>query len=303
MRYLGTTMSLGLVLLLTGCVNRGGLWPDTPRPAVAAEVPTKEALVSYLNDNAQRIQTIDCRRGMELDVKQGIRPSIGLKGRMVCQKDRNFRLQAEFGGKTEVDMGSNRDEFWYWIGRADPPYLMHCSYQALSQGVTLPFPFQPEWIMEALGLAQHDASRMEMHVSQATLELVERGVGAQGQPVRKVIIVSRARALPERPQVTAYVLQDANGKEICSARILEVYRDPSSGAVVPQRVALQWPSENTTLTLKLNGMIVNGNLDPNQALALFARPQMAGLQSYDLAAHSLDRPVGNVQRAGGTYYR
>src|SRR5262249_54428967 len=105
MRYLGKTVGL-FVLLFSGCVwHNPFVTPTTPKPAVPTEVPTKEALVGYLNDNAHRLQTIDCRRNMELDVKQRLRPPIGLTGFLVCEKQRNFRLQAQFGGNTEVDMG------------------------------------------------------------------------------------------------------------------------------------------------------------------------------------------------------
>jgi len=301
MRYFGKTVGL-FVLLLPGCVwHNPFVTPTPPKPPVSAEVPTKEQLVSYLNDNAQRIQTIDCRRNMELDVKQRLRPNFGLSGFLVCQKPRNFRLQAQFGGNTEVDMGSNQNEFWYWIKRADPPYLVHCSYDDLAHGTRLPFPFQPEWIMEALGMADHDASRMTLTVKPATLELVENGVGAQGQPVRKVIVLNRASASPARPQVSAYLLLDGNGKEICAARIVDARYDAPSGAVVPQRIVIEWPAENNTeLTLKLYGMQVNSSIAPNQAVAMFNRPQLPGVQSVDLA-RGLDRPMGTVQRTGGIF--
>jgi hypothetical protein len=299
MRFLGTTVGLGLVLLLAGCDPFHQFHNQQPHPPIPAEVPSKEALVSYLNDNAQRIQSIDCRRPVDLDVKQGIRPSIGLTGRLVCQKQRNFRLQADWNGKTEVDMGSNQTEFWYWIAKGDP-YLVHCSYEDLARGVKTPFPFQPEWIMETLGMADHDASRMTLAVKQNTLELVENGTGPQGQPVRKVIVLSRAQVTPGRPQINAYVLQDANGTQICSARIVETHYDPASGAVVPQKVVLRWDAERVELTLRLNGMIVNGNIPANQATALFTRPPMAGVASYDLA-RGPDRPAGTVQRTGGVF--
>src|SRR5262249_48120184 len=137
--------------------------------------------------------------------------------------------------------------------------------------------------------------------NQNTLELVENGVGAQGQPVRKVIVLNRAQVSPGRPQVSAYLLLDANGKEICAARILDSRYDPNSGAVVPQKVVLEWPAENNTeLTLKLYGMTVNSNIAPNQAQAMFTRPQMSGVQSVDLA-RGLDRPTGTVQRTGGVF--
>ena len=54
--------------------------------------------------------------------------------------------------KPVADFGSNENEFWYWISQDNPPYLYHCNYSDLSQGnVKLPFPFQPDWVLEVVG--------------------------------------------------------------------------------------------------------------------------------------------------------
>src|SRR4029078_5880788 len=75
---------------------------------------------------------------------------------MVCKKPGNFKLVASVVGNQAVDLGSNDQEFWFWISKAEPPYLFHCSYNDFARGgVRLPFPFQPEWVMEALGMAEY----------------------------------------------------------------------------------------------------------------------------------------------------
>src|SRR5436190_212233 len=111
MRYVSLALALGVTLVLASCDPR---WqnlhnptppPATPRPG---DTPSAAALVSYLNDNARRVQSVDCR-DLDLDAKQKLQ-SIGLSGWMVCQKPRNFRMGANVTGKQVVDMGSNDRE-------------------------------------------------------------------------------------------------------------------------------------------------------------------------------------------------
>src|SRR5262249_57670564 len=115
------------------------------RPAVVTGgVPTAEDLVYYLNFNARKVQAVQCNR-LEIDCKQG-NQGVGLDGLLACEKPRNFRLKAKLLGQPGVDIGSDGDrEFWYWISKAEPPYLYHCSYEEFGRGgVRMPFPFQPD---------------------------------------------------------------------------------------------------------------------------------------------------------------
>ena len=53
---------------------------------------------------------------------------------MACQKPRDFRLRAKILGTPAVDLGSNDQEFWYWISKVNPPHVYHCSYENLKTG-------------------------------------------------------------------------------------------------------------------------------------------------------------------------
>jgi hypothetical protein len=290
------TISFGLIfagaLLLSGCsgskwgfVNRN----EGPRP-VAGETPTAAQLVEYLNQNSQRIQSIQCTE-MDLDCKQGNQP-FGLRAKMSCERPKNFRLQAEVLGKSEVDLGSNNQEFWYWIGRADPPYLFRCSHQDLAAGgVRMPFPFQPEWVLEALGMAQYGPpEQYRLAVGRDNLQLIQETVNSQGQRVRKVTVFSRSRSAT---QVQAHLLQDANGKEICSAYVLDAQN--IGGAVVPRRVRLSWPEARLQLTMKLEEVTIN---QPRGNPELYMRPALANVQTYDLK-NGLEAANGQLRQAGG----
>jgi hypothetical protein len=286
-------------LLLSGCTLFGPYHSGGTLPKELPPPPPKEALIGYLNDNAGRIQSVNCPT-MHIDATSGIESIGGIKGMLVCEKGRNFRLGAFAMGAQEVDVGSNDKEFWFWIKRNEPPYLMHCSYDDLNTGrVRMPFPFQPEWIMEALGITPcGPPEKYELKTNPNTLELVEKARSPQGQPITKVTVFQRTRAEGNQPQVTAHILQDAAGKEIVSAVITEVQQDPATGAILPRRVKLTCPSEKMTLKLFLEKVVVNDPKLPEREAALFTRPVLTGVTSYDLARGPDAPPASPVRRAG-----
>jgi hypothetical protein len=98
--------------------------------------------------------------------------------------------------------------------------------------------------------------------------------------------------------VTAHILQDGSGKEICSAYITEVQQDRGTSAIVPRRIELRWPAEQMSLKMKLDQVTVNPAISQQRAAVLFSRPKLTGVQSYDLA-RGLDTQGGQVQRTGG----
>src|SRR5262249_45096578 len=139
-------------------------WPlakkDTPPPPTR-ELPTAAQLTAFLNDNGGRMQSINVAY-LDLDCYQGVQ-SFGLRGKLVAQKGRNLRLTAGAVGSQELDLGSNDQEFWFWVKRGEglkkgePSPQFYCSYRDLIEGKVrvMPVPFQPEWLMETLGMGPY----------------------------------------------------------------------------------------------------------------------------------------------------
>jgi hypothetical protein len=69
--------------------------------------------------------------------------------------------------------------------------------------------------------------------------------------------------------------------------------------VVPRQVQLNWPAQQLTMKLKLDDPRVNSPIETDRSQALFARPQLKNIISYDLARRATDQPTGQVQRTGG----
>jgi hypothetical protein len=292
-------VGLGLALLpcLTGCHPGMNVLnpkrPDTPPPGKA---PTAEELVQYLNYNARKVQTVQSNH-VDIDCKQGNQGVPGLSGLMVCQKPRNFRLKAKVAGQPVVDIGSNDQEFWYWISKAEPPYVYYCSYENLARGgVRMPFPFQPDMLVMALGMAEYDPNKKyEIKPNDKTIELIETAVSPQGQPIKKVTVFNRFQAEKGQPQVLAYKLKDMQDKDICTAVVYEVQTVQVAGypepAVMPYRVKLTWPDQQVEMTMWLKDLQAV-TVEPERATRMFSRRDLADLQSFDLARGTPDNPRG-----------
>jgi hypothetical protein len=305
MRQFTALLFCGSVALASGCqtwLHRGGAAATDSTPVVEQQAPTgPKELVAYLNTCSSRVTSLKSD-GMWLDCKAD-KQSVSLNANMVCEKPRNFRLRGTLAGTCACDFGSNNEEFWYWIKEDQPPYLNHCSYEALAQGnVRLPFPFQPDMVLTALGMAEYnpDPGRYEVKVLPRKVELIENTVSAQGRPIRKVTVFARNRVevndmAKGRPQVIEYDLRDPNGQDICRAVVERVTIE--HGAIVPKKVRLSWPAQKMEIALTLNNASVN-TVDPQLAQAAFRRNDLP-YQSFDLARRVPDSGTATIERVRG----
>jgi hypothetical protein len=289
-----------VLALVAGCTNTRWGFLNREREDLAAlpPPPSKEAIIAWLNDNAERIQNIHCD-SLDITVQQGAIP-IGLRGKMSALKPRGFRMSGALATSPVVDLGSNDQEFWWWISKDKPPDQYYCSYKDLNEGRVqfLPFPFQPEWIMETMGLGPYGpADQCQLETDKDTLRLVQRTRSAQGKMVRKVIVMKRRPQKEPSPQVVAYLLlDDATGNEICSAEISEVkvHNTLPKQVIVPRRLELRWPEAKVRLGLRFDDVTVNTKLPHT----VFERPHMPGVPSRDLARLNFNPPT-SVQRVQG----
>jgi hypothetical protein len=290
LRHIASIVGLVFLVSLTGCSStRWGFVKNNDRqaaPVASGEVPTASQLVEYLNDNAGRIQSLRVD-DMSLTLYQGIR-AFNLSAKMITDKPRNFRLSAGTLGNQVVDLGSNEQEFWYWISKANPPYQVYCSYKDLKEGRVsqMPFPFQPEWVMESLGLGPYGPpEKYQVESDRETVKLVEKTTSPEGKAVRKVIVFKRARVSPPNAQVTDYLLlDDVSSKEVCAAHVREAQLDTRTNAVVPKRLELRWPDEKLRVDMHMGVTTVNTQVLPQ----MFTRQVNPNIQSFNLAQMRID---------------
>jgi len=314
MRSIIVVASLAVLLFALGCNHliphkgdQGGGAAVNDKPAAT---PTVENLVQYLNNNAKLIQpgqALNCTN-VTIDASAD-GTQVGISARMQCQAPRNFLLSGVALGNPVVDIGSNDKEFWFWSKQFTPPYLYHCSYDDLARGVKVPFPFQPDMVLTALGLAPYDpAKKYTMQITDDKrghkfIELTEQARSPENKPIQKVTIFNFTQVTdPSKPQVVAHVLKDEQNKVICAASIRYVQRvGGENGPIIPRIVDFNWPEQKMKMTMRIeNPQFIA--MPPEKAAMRFNR-QNLHYQSFDLATQALDG--ADVQRAGatGTIYR
>lgn len=300
MRHHVWALGLALGLAAVGCApgSRIGFMRDnSTNNRHPLERPTVASLVDALKHNSSQIKSLECNE-VRLEYRQGLQ-SYGADAKLACQKPRNFRLGVFAAASQQVDMGSNDQEFWYWIQKNDPPYVYRCSYQDFERGVELPFPFQPEWIMEGLGMGEYGAyERYELRETKNTWEIVEKSQNSRGQRIAKVTEFSKQN----RPQVRGFKLLDHQDREVYTARIDDTYT--IGGVVVPKRVAFSWPEQKLSINMWIgrtsDHVVLNGQIPPERAGLLFSRSTLSNITTIDLAEMSR-RAKGGIQPAGGPF--
>ncbi len=306
LRRMRPIIAAGLMLAVVGCGTLSGSRDNRPAAGpVNTQTPTADKLINYVNANAARVESLEST-DLGLEVKQGSQGG-GLSGALFCQKPRNFRLRAKAVGKPMADFGSNDDEFWYWISQDKPPYLYHCSYADFSKGnVPLPFPFQPDWVLETLGMAtlKNPVENFRVDKKGDKWELIERDSSLQGRPVFKATVFDARNTSGNMPQITQYRLHDEKGEAVAIADVLSVRRDAATGATVPTHVKLRWPGQKGVPTIememKLDGLKVHsGPVVAQRSPELFQRPNNATAPSFDLATGRLDGTSSGLQSTGG----
>lgn len=277
-------------VLLSGCkslFNAG----ESSRNGHFATPNSAPDLVAHLNKFSNPIQTVESDN-VDITVTQNGQP-FGLSGKLAMQKDRNFRLIASAVASTEADLGSNSQEFWFYMKRNDPPDLFFCNYNDLPQA-QMKLPLQPDWIAEALCVQDLNPTEYEKFETRSGIELRKR-VFHQGEQLVKGVLVATSGQNSGR--VVMHRLVKPSGQEVWRAEIIDYQREQDVGRyVVPYQVKISCPEHKVTIELKLKNCKVN-QLNGNNT-ALFARPQ--GYRSRDIARLQPTGVPGNqITRVSG----
>jgi hypothetical protein len=190
---------------------------------------------------------------------------VHLGGQIAVERPRNFRLTAGIlGMDEEADFGSNTDSFWFWVKRAnahgEPSYVYQARHEDVANSQMLSqIPFQPDWLMEALGVVPIDAHQLTLHPEPGGqyVNLISERLSPSGQTVKKVIRVDLHRGV-----VLSHSLHDIDGKLIARARLDQHFRDKQTGIVMPHLIALEWPQANLKINLEIDQIDVNPTTIP-----------------------------------------
>ena len=288
------TLACLFLVVASGCLPWNKKPDDLPDPVSPKNVPTVEQLVAYVNQHADDFQAFHSDK-ISIDIDTGgiLTPSVS--GYMYCRRPRDFRLIAKFTGTPQVDFGSNPREFWFWIKQMPDPAVYYCKYEDYQKGnVQLPFPLDPDWVLQCLGMARYDGTHYDIKVEPKTFNLIEQAV-VNGQPVKKVTKFYRNTVRPPQPQILAYEMLDGRDQLICRATVVKTAesrvtgrlndrdgRPVQAGVDYPSKVQFDWPKMQLKMTMDFDRVTINPEIKDDLAARLFTRPEMNGFRAVNL---------------------
>ena len=217
--------------------------------------PPLEEVVAHLNRNTDRIQSW---RANSVRIRAD---RFSLSGTIAVEKGRHLHLVVNSIRGNEVDLGSNDERFWVWSREMEPSFVTckHENMEAARQ--QLGIPFEPDWLMQALGVAPLPTTGVTMEADPVNEQarLVEQVVSAHGQPLRRVVLVDLKRGIVLEHSLYAY-----NGGRIALAKLSDHRLDKSTGVVLPHRVTLDWPQSKMSMTMSLGDVQINPTSIPSQ---------------------------------------
>jgi hypothetical protein len=270
-----------VLLAASGCPVSGPFTKNDFGQAMPANAPVEE-VVRRVNANIERLQAW---RSNDVRISGQSLP-VHLSGHIAVEAPRNFRLTAGIlGMDEEADFGSNSDWFWFWVKRGNangqPSYVYQAKHEDVQNSQMLSqIPFQPDWLMEALGVVpidpQHVTLQAERHSQ--VVNLMSERLSPSGQSIKKVISVDLRRGI-----VLSHSLYDINGNLIARARLDKHYPDKATNLLMPHLIVLEWPQADLKINLEIGQTDVNPTSIPPQNWVVPRKPYYP---AFDIGARA-----------------
>lgn len=271
------------------------------------ELPQVEPdkLVAYLNERADRLQSItNAEVRMVAQDRSGLVPSppVTLTGDLFAVQPRNFKLTGR-GGLIDVRMfmGSNDQQFWVYaqMPTVDPMYVYasHSDFEAGKARIPGNVPFEPEWVLQALGMAHLPATNqyapVKLDTNARTYTLSWPATTPNGMSVVKEVVFDADPATGTKSQVKKHVVRDTRGKVLCYAEVKHAKtvqtgdKDKEGRPLAvqyPTEMVLRWEEpQKFELRLEMMTAQINQPLSPEETRRHFNRPNVPGATPVDLA--------------------
>jgi len=317
-------LRLSLVLIaaiaMAGC-RAAGVAPSGPTLPPEPKLSFRfDDFVREHNQNARLIKTVDARPSIEVTMTPpdgGKAQSGRVNGYLAVLQPRNFKLELATMTSNLADIGSNDEQFWFWVQNKADKHVYYCNYADLPTSDLAPT-YQPDWIVRALGLRpitpdEAATARVSPGTEPGTTTIRFSSSRVGGATYAREVVVADVSN-----RVTEFRVFDRDGKTpIGHAKILS-YRDipaPSSDAAesntgdereagdepkthhIPDHIVLDWKREGLTLDITLKSVKLNQPISEERRTALFVQPKLSGYTAFDLAEAS--REQGREVAAGG----
>jgi hypothetical protein len=283
---------LGAVYALacSGCAVLNSRAP-APRPQpIAQRTFPVDRFVAEHNRNADRIESLTARPTVGVTGKLTGRAD----GRLAMERPRNFKLELLRIGNPFANIGSNDQEFWFWVKNdGDEKAVYWCDYDQLESSA-LPLSYQPDWIVEALGLkpiskVEAAAIRVQPGSERGTTALIFPPTKTRAGSFTRVMIVWDNNRRIKEYRILApdrrTVLAQATIWTYAEHEIDDAGKGSSEVYVLPESARLEWKREQLSLDVSLRDVKIN-QFDSSDSETVFVEPKIAGYARVNLAEQS-----------------
>jgi hypothetical protein len=276
-----------LLLLVTGLFSLSGAscphflrQYTNPLPRVLPPSPTLEQVIDVVNKNSSQIRSFSTNRA---SISGKGFPS--LTADIAFERPQEFRLRAGTSFGQELDLGSNDELFWFWVKRSQTPGVFYCRHDqfAASQARQMT-PFEPQWLIEALGVVEFDRGLPnKLKILPNDRLSIDTFRNTPEGPVAKVTILDGSQGW-----ILEQHLFDARGR-LMARSITSGHRvDPLSGLVMPTVVQIDCPSGQMSMRIDLGNVEIN-RLSADRT-ALWSMPNYPNAPAIDMGDPSFQLP-------------
>ncbi len=266
--------------------------PGPVAPTVLQPTPALGDVIAAVNVNTARVRSY-----VTYDAKITAPGMLGLpllSASIAAEQPGRFRLRASTAiSGPEIDLGSNHEEFWFWIRRNEPPAIFHCRHDQFANSPARDMlPIEPSWVADAVGLVTLDANlpwEGPTPIGDGKLELRSNIYHPTGMRSRVTVVDA------ERAWVLQQFLYDSTGQLLASSEASQFVYDPVSQVSLPRKVSVNVPTQGLAFTIDMGNPSIN--VPPGDPLQLWTRPQIEGAPAFDLGAMPAARMGPSVGQA------
>jgi hypothetical protein len=287
-----TILALAAFVAGTGC--HAGLSGNTAKqePPIPRETVTVKRFIDQHNKNASAVKSLSAQPRIEA-LADGSRHRVN--GLMDMERPRGFRLNIRSSGMGAqvADIGSNEQEFWFWVKDNKDKAVYFCDYKDVNSS-QLAVTYQPDWIIEALGLREIDPreaatiAASKLSDKPGLLVLTQARRDNHGQMITKETIVDEATGHIKEHRLWAGAKKDLLAKATVDhyARhiLKETDANPSGSQIdLPEKFRLEWVAEKFALDVTMDKVKVNPQFPKEMREAKFTEPSFPGTNRINLA--------------------
>jgi len=308
------TLALIAAFGMAGC-RTAGLAPSArPKPPVVPEPRLSFSVDKFIgahNRNADKIESLTSKAsitGTMVSPETGLPESVGVSGYLSMLRPRNFQLTLRTTMQSVADIGSNSDQFWFWLDNRnagkDDKHVFFCNYADLPSA-NLAGTYQPDWIIDALGLkpiSPDEAAtvRVSAGTKPDTTNLTFPASGKSSSYTRVIVVSDESLRLIEyrvfdrdgKTQIGQATVDEKNYSKIELKEEGEEAQSRPGTCYIPNQIKLEWKREKLSLDIALKDLSVNRPFT-DRMKANFVVPEHKGYTRLDLAEATRNLPRGD----------